>query len=173
MTRGSFVLARVVPGAALALGAIFHSLPAAAQQQQQQASERPFMLGLGVGPAASPGGSIGSLGLAMIELGTPWRSTRVRFDAALMNSSGFSGSRAASLTSNLVYSHRIGDFAPYLIGGIGAYAQQGAGASFGINGGVGTKAFVGRFQPFLELREHVWSADRSHRATPVTVGIAF
>ena len=171
MTRSPLAFERALLASTVAVAMVFSSLPAFAQQQQ--AAERPFSLGLGLGAAASPGGRIGSLGLATIEFETPWRSAGVRFDATYMNSSGISGTRVTSLTSNLVYSHRIGAFAPYLIGGIGAYAQQGAGTSFGVNGGVGMKTFVGRLQPFIELREHVWSADRSHRATPFTIGIAF
>jgi hypothetical protein len=45
--------------------------------------------------------------------------------------------------------------------------------SFGVNGGVGTRLSLGRLQPFIELREHVWSRDRTHRATPLTVGLRF
>jgi hypothetical protein len=141
---------------------------------QQPVSEQPLSFGLGLGAAARPGGSIGSLGLATLELGTPWRNLDVRLDGVFTSWPGkVSGGRVTSLTTNLVYSRPVGGFAPYLIGGIGGYAQQGVGASVGVNGGIGIKAFVSRVQPFIELREHVWSTDRTRRATPLTLGLMF
>jgi hypothetical protein len=172
MTRTAFIFRRTVLAPAVGVAAVLCVAPAGAQQQQ--ASERPYTLGIGLGVAARPGGSIGSLGLGTIEFGTPWRNAGVRLDGAFTSWPGkTSGGRLTSFTSNLVYSRRLGVFAPYLIGGIGGYAQQGTGTSFGVNGGVGTKALLGRLQPFIELREHVWSADRSHRATPLTLGVSF
>ena len=171
MTRASFkFLLAFVPAAGFAV--MFRGVSACAQQEQ--GSERPLSFGVGLGVAAKPGGSIGSLGLGTLELGTPWRNTDVRLDAAFMNWPGrFSGGRVTSLTSNLVYSHPVGIFAPYLLGGIGGYAEQGVGTAFGVNAGVGIKASVRRLRPFVELREHVWSADRTRRATPLTLGLAF
>jgi hypothetical protein len=156
---------------AVAAAVLFCGLPAGAQEQQ--ASERPFAFGVGLGAAAKPGGAVGSVGLGTLELGTPWRNLDVRFDVAVMSWKGISGGRVTSLTGNLVYAHRLGIFTPYLVGGVGGYAQQGAGMSFGVNGGVGTRLSLGRLQPFIELREHVWSADMTHRATPLTIGLRF
>jgi hypothetical protein len=145
-----------------------------ASAQESVAPERPISFGLGLGAAAAPGRSIGSVGLATLELATPWRNFGVRLDGAITKWPGkISGSRLTNLTANLVYSHRLGVFSPYLIGGIGGYAEQGTGASFGLNAGVGIKASLRRLQPFIELREHVWSADRTRRATPLTVGLMF
>jgi hypothetical protein len=142
--------------------------------QQRPGTQRPFSFGFGVGAAAKPGGGIGSLGLGTIELDTPWRNAALRFDGSVTSWPGkISGGRVTSLTTNLVYSHQIGVFAPYLIGGVGGYTQSGVGATFGVNGGVGTKVSLGRLQPFIELREHVWSADRTRRATPLTIGLMF
>jgi hypothetical protein len=172
MASASLVIGRTVIAAAVIAAAVFRSAPVGAQQQQ--VAERPFTLGLGFGAAARPGGGVGSFGLATIGLGTPCGDVGVRFDGALMNRAGkTSGSRVTSLTSNLVYSRRIGVFVPYLIGGIGAYAQQGEGTSLGVNGGIGMKASAWRIQPFVESREHVWSPDRSHRATLLTIGVSF
>jgi hypothetical protein len=172
MTRASLVIGRTLLGAAVIAAAVFCSMPVGAQQQQ--VTERPFTLGIGFGAAATPGGRVGSFGLATIGLGTPCGNASVRFAGANLNPAGRSANtRVASLTSNLVYSHRIGVFVPYLIGGIGAYAEQGAGTSLGVNGGIGMKASAWRLQPFVELREHVWSADRSHRATLLTIGVSF
>lgn len=172
MTRNSFMFRRTILAPAVAVAVMFCGVAAAAQQQQT--SERAFSFGVGLGAAARPGGSIGSLGLGTLEFGTPWRNAGVRLDGVVTSWPGkISGGRLTSLTGNLVYSHRIGVFAPYLIGGIGGYAQQGVGTSFGVNGGVGMKASLGRFQPFIEIREHVWSADRARRATPLTVGLMF
>lgn len=172
MTSTSFMLRRTVLVPAVVVAVVFCGLPVGAQQQQ--ASERPFSFGVGFGAAAKPGWGIGSLGLGTLALGTPWRNVDVRLDGAVTSWPGkISGGRLASLTGNLVYSHRIGVFVPYLLGGIGGYAQPGVGTSFGVNGGVGIKASLGRLQPFIELREHVWSADRTQRATPLTVGLMF
>lgn len=172
MTRTSFLFRHAAR--ALAVAATLILCGATAGAQQQQASERPFTFGIGLGAAARPGGGIGSLGLGTLEFGTPWRNAGVRFDGGVTNwPSKISGGRLTSFTSNLVFSHPIGVFAPYLIGGIGAYAQQGVGTSFGVNGGAGMKATLGRLHPFIELREHVWSADRAQRATPLTIGFMF
>jgi len=169
MQRSSFILARRKLAPMIAAATLFCGLRAGAQQQD--ASERPFAFGVGLGVAARPGGGVGSVGLGTLEFGTPWRNLDVRLDGALM--SWKAGGRVTSLTSNLVYAHRLGVFTPYLVGGVGGYAQQGVGVSFGINGGVGTRLSLGPLQPFIELREHVWSADITHRATPLTLGLRF
>jgi hypothetical protein len=169
MTRISFIFARRRLLPAIAAATLFCGLRAGAQQQD--ASERPFAFGVGLGAAARPGGGVGSVGLATLEFGAPWRNLDVRLDGAVMSWKG--AGRVTSLTSNLVYAHRLGILTPYLVGGVGGYAQQGAGMSFGVNGGVGTRLSLGRLQPFIELREHVWSADRTRRATPLTLGLRF
>jgi hypothetical protein len=172
MTYFSFMFRRTMLAPAIAVAVMFYGVPISAQQQQE--SEPPFSFGVGFGAAATPGGGIGSLGLGTLELGTPWRNVDVRLDGAVTNWPGKNmGPRLTSLTGNLVYTHRIGVFAPYLLGGVGGYAQQGVGTSFGVNGGVGIKASVRRLQPFIELREHVWSADRTRRATLLTIGLMF
>jgi hypothetical protein len=163
MTRSSFIFRRGV-----AVAAVFCGVPAGAQEQHQ--SQAPISFGMGLGVAATPGGGIGSLGMGTLELGTPWRNIDFRLDGSVTS---WSGRRLTSLTTNLVYSHRVGSFVPYLLGGIGGYAQSGVGASFGVNGGVGIKTSFWRLQPFIEIREHVWSADRTRRATPLTLGIMF
>jgi len=171
MKRFWFMFGRTQLAPAVAAATLFYGFPARAQQQP--ASERPIAFGVGLGAAARPGGAVGSIGLGTLDLGTRWRNLDLRFDGAVMSWKGVSGGRVTSLTSNLVYSGRLGILTPYLIGGIGGYAQQGAGMSFGVNGGVGTRLSVWRLQPFIELREHVWSGDRTHRATPLTFGLRF
>ena len=171
MNRTSFPFRRSVLVAFVASADLLFGVSAGAQQP---ASERPLSFGLGLGVAARPGGGIGSLGLGTLELGTPWRNFDVRLDGVFTSWPGrVSGGRVTSLTTNLVYSRPTGVFAPYLIGGIGAYAQQGVGTSFGVNGGIGVMTTVWRIRPFIELREHVWSADRTRRATPLTLGLMF
>ena len=169
MKRASFFFARRKLGPAIAAATLFCGLRAGAQQQD--ASERPFAFGVGLGVAARPAGGNGSVGLGTLEFGTPWLNLDVRFDGAVMSWKAVG--RVTSLTGNLVYAHRLGVFTPYLVGGVGGYAQQGEGVSFGMNGGVGTRLSVGRLQPFVELREHIWSADRTRRATPLTIGLSF
>jgi hypothetical protein len=169
MKRASFFFARRKLGPAIAAATLFCGLRAGAQQQD--ASERPFAFGVGLGVAARPGRGVGSVGLGTLEFGTSWRNLDVRFDGAVM--SWKAGGRVTSLTTNLVYAHRVGVFTPYVVGGVGGYAQQGVGASVGVNGGVGTRLSLGPVQPFIELREHVWSADRTRRATPLTLGVRF
>ena len=169
MQRSSFILARRKLAPMIAAATLFCGLRAGAQQQD--ASERPFAFGVGLGVAARPAGGNGSVGLGTLEFGTPWRNLDVRLDGAVMSWKAVG--RVTSLTGNLVYAHRLGVFTPYLVGGVGGYAQQGEGVSFGMNGGVGTRLSVGRLQPFVELREHIWSADRTRRATPLTIGLSF
>jgi hypothetical protein len=169
MKLASFIPARRKLGPAIAAGSLFCGLSAGAQQQD--ASERPLAFSVGLGAAARPGGGVGSVGLGTLEFGTSWRNLDVRLDGAVMSWKAVG--RVTSLTSNLVYAHRLGVFTPYLIGGVGGYAQQGVGVSFGVNGGVGTRLSLGAVQPFIELREHVWSADRTRRATPLTLGLRF
>lgn len=171
MTRNSFVR-RAIMVSAVTVALLFRSVAAGAQQQQ--ASQRPFSSGVGFGVSASPDGGVGSLGLGTLELGTPWRNTDVRLDGSVTTwPAKTSGRWLTSLTGNLLYSHRIGVFVPYLLGGIGGYAQSGVGTSFGVNGGVGIKGSVWGLQPFIELREHIWSGDRTRRATPLTFGLMF
>jgi hypothetical protein len=172
MTRASFRFGHGKLLSAVAAAIMFGALPVSGQQQE--ATERPFSFGFGVGAAGRPGGGIGSLGLIVLEFEAPWRNASVRLDGSVTSWAGnISGGRVTSLTSNLVYSRQIGVFAPYVLGGVGGYAQSGVGASFGVNAGVGSKASLGRLQPFIELREHVWSADRTRRATPLTIGLMF
>jgi hypothetical protein len=172
MNRTSFMSRRTVLIPAVAAAVVLCGVPAGAQQPQ--ASERPISFGLGLGASARPGGGIGSLGLGTLEFGTPWRHLDVRLDGVFTSWPGkVSGGRVTSLTTNLVYSRPIGALIPYLLGGVGGYAQSGAGTSFGVNGGVGIKASIWRLQPFIELREHVWSADRTRRATPLAIGLMF
>jgi hypothetical protein len=171
MTDAWFVFRRPLLSCAIAVGVV--SLAVSARAQEQSVSERPVSLGVGFGIAAAPGKSVGSLGLGTVGLNTPWRSLDLRLDGAFASWPGGSGGRLTSLTGNLVYSPLKSVFTPYLIGGIGGYAQQGTGASFGVNAGVGIKASFRRLQPFVELREHVWSADRTRRITPLTLGLMF
>lgn len=170
MIRTTFIFRGIL--GAIGVAAVICGAPAGAQQQQT--SERPLSFGIGLGVAAKPGGGVGSVGLGTLEFGTPWRNLDVRFDGAVMSWPGkISGDRVTSLTGNLVYSRQLGVFVPYLLGGMGGYAQQGVGMSFGVNGGVGTRLTLGRVQPFIELREHVWSSDKTHRATPFAIGFRF
>jgi hypothetical protein len=157
---------------AVAVGMLLGSVPTGAQQQEE--SEKPITLGLGLGAAARPGSGIGPLGLATLEFRTPWQHFDVRLDGmfATWPGAAYSG-RVTSLTSNLVYSRQIGAVAPYLIGGIGGYARQGAGAALGLNGGIGIRASVWRLKPFVELREHVWASGTNGRMTPLTFGVTF
>ena len=166
----SLVRARL--GAAVAVAVVICGAQASAQQQQT--SERPFSFGIGLGAAARPGAGVGSMGVGTLEFGTPWRNLDARLDGAVMQWPGsISVGRVTSFTGNLVYSHRVGVLVPYVLGGIGGYAEQGMGMSFGVNGGVGARVPLGRLQPFIELREHVWSADKAYRATPLTFGLRF
>jgi hypothetical protein len=141
---------------------------------QEIVAARPFSFGIGFGAAASPGLGIGSSGLGTLGFHTPWRDTDFRLDGSLTTWSGNnSGRRLSTVTANLVYSPVKGLIAPYVIGGLGGYAEPGRGLSVGANVGVGAKASFGRFRPFVELREHMWSSDRTRRLTPVTIGISF
>ena len=167
MTRTSFAFRRIALVPAVAVAVAFCCVSASAQQQD--VSERPFSFGAAFGAAARPGGGLASVGLGTLELGTPWRNVNVRFDGVVASGPD----KLSALTGNLAYSRRIGVFVPYLLGGFGGYAQSGVGASFGANAGVGIKASVSRIKPFAELREHVWSADRTRRATTLTVGLMF
>lgn len=149
-------------------------LSAAAGAQQQPASEKPISFGFGLGAAARPGSGIGPLGLATLQFRTPWQHFDVRVDGMFASWSGTTyPSRVTSLTTSLVYSRQIGAVAPYLIGGIGGYAQPAFGPVWGLNGGIGIKATVWKLKPFVELREHVWAPGRTYRMTPLTFGLTF
>jgi hypothetical protein len=141
---------------------------------QESVADRPFSFGIGFGAAASPGLGVGSSGLGTLGFHAPWRDTDFRLDGAVTTWPGNdSGRRLSALTANLVYSPVKGLIAPYVVGGFGGYAEPGRGLSFGGNVGVGAKASFGWFRPFVELREHMWSSDRTRRMTPVTIGISF
>jgi hypothetical protein len=157
---------------AVVVGMLLGSVPTGAQQDK--ASENPISFGLGLGAAARPGSGFGPFGLATLEFRTPWEHFDVRLDGMFASWSGTTyPSRVTSLTSNLVYSQQIGAVAPYLIGGIGGYAQPAFGPVWGLNGGIGIKASVWRLKPFVELREHVWAPGRTYRMTPLTFGVTF
>ena len=157
---------------AVAVGILLLSVPIGAQQQE--ASEKPISFGFGLGAAARPGAGIAPLGLATLDFRTPWKHFDVRMDGMFANWSGTTyPGRVTSLTTNLVYSRQIGAVAPYLIGGIGAYAQPAFGPVWGLNGGIGIKATVWKLKPFVELREHVWAPGRTYRMTPLTFGLTF
>jgi hypothetical protein len=103
--------------------------------------------------------------------------------------------RVIDLTSNVIYNFEPTATASfYLIGGIGAYNERqtdrenGATESltrFGVNGGVGVKLRLGRFQPFVEARYHDimgghsfgygvnYPPSRSFQFVPINVGIVF
>jgi hypothetical protein len=172
MTPISFTAFRISIPPALAIAIMLRTV--AADAQQGSAPEKPLSFGVGAGVAVRPGGQIGPLGLGMLEFRTPWRDLGIRFDGAYSSwQSETLNSRVTSLTADLVYSHRIGAVAPYLLGGAGGYAEKGAGAAFGVTGGVGIRAYVRGVQPFVELREHIWSSDRTRRSTPLAIGFRF
>lgn len=155
-----------------AVGMLLLSVPAGAQEQP--ASEKPISFGFGLGPAARPGAGLGPLGLATLEFRTPWQNFDVRLDGVFASWSGTTyPGRVTSITTNLVYSRQIGAVAPYLIGGIGGYAQPAFGPVLGLNGGIGIKASVWKLKPFFELREHTWALGRTYRMTPLTFGLTF
>src|SRR5687768_3401788 len=167
MTGNTPMLRFRVLVSALAVAILLLSAPTGAQEQRE--SEKPISFGLGLGAAARPGSGIGPLGLATLQFRTPWQHFDVRLDGMFANWPDATYSRrVTSLTTNLVYSRQIGAVAPYLIGGIGGYARQGAGAAWGLNGGVGIKASVWKLKPFVELREHAWGSNRTQRMTPLT-----
>jgi hypothetical protein len=171
MTRTAFNVRPAVPILAVIAAAMFFVVPARAQQQP---SDRQFTLGLALGAAATSGRSIGTVGLGTLEFGTRWRNLDTRLDGFFVRWPSLGATaRTTSLTSNLVYSQPLGLFAPYVLAGVGGYAGAGEGVSFGVNGGVGIKASARRLQPFVELREHVWSADRAKRVTVVSFGLMF
>ena len=147
------------------------TLPVKAQQQED--TQRTISFGLGLGTIAESGSDLSPLGLATFEF-PAWRQTRIRVDGLFAATPRLSGTRLTSLTANLLYAHKTGNIEPYLLGGIGGYAQPGSRLSFGVNGGVGIRASAGRFRPFAELREHVWfSSGGGRRATPLTIGLTF
>ena len=170
MIRVPCVLRRTMLSLVIAVPSFGWGTPAFAQNE---AIPRPLVFGLGLGATASPGLGIGSGAIATLEIGTPWRHLDARLDGSLTAWRGASQARVTSLTGNLVYWQRIGIIRPYLIGGVGGYAERGRGSSLGFNAGVGAKAEYGWFKPFAEIREHVWSADRTRRMTPVTFGVSF
>lgn len=171
MSCSSLVLHRTTLGPSLVLAMMLCS--ASAFAQHDKGSEGSFSYAFALGAAARPGGDIGSLGLVAVTVGTPWRNTGVRLDGSVTEWPGtVSGRRLIGVTGNLVYRNRFGFFAPYLLGGLGGYAQSGAGTSLGVNGGVGIRVSV-RLNPFIELREHLWSADRRRRATVLAAGLTF
>jgi hypothetical protein len=172
MTRTASIIRSPTLVSAVAVGILLLSVPIGAQQQE--ASEKPISFGFGLGAAARPGSGIGPLGLATLEFRTPWEHFDVRVDGMFASWSGITyPGRVTSLTTNLVYFRQIGAVAPYLIGGIGGYAQPGSGAVWGLNGGIGIKATVWKLKPFVELRQHAWAPGRTYRMTPLTFGLTF
>ncbi len=141
---------------------------------QQPVQERPVSFGLGLGAIGRPGWGVGSLAQGTLEFATPLRDLGVRLDGTFAAwSRDFPARRTTSVTGDLVYSRRIGAIAPYVLGGAGGYAEPGLGTSFGLNAGLGIKASVWRIQPFVEAREHFLSADRTRRASALTIGLRF
>ena len=172
MTRPAALFRSRLLVSAVAAGMLLLSVPAGAQQQET--SEKPITFGFGLGAAARPGSGIGPLGLATLEFRTPWQHFDIRVDGMFASWSGTTyPSRVTSLSTSLVYSRQIGAVAPYLIGGIGGYAQPGSGAVLGLNGGIGIKATGWKLKPFVEVRQHVWAPGRTYRMAPLTFGLTF
>src|SRR4051812_37440433 len=170
MTTTSFPLLRPALVATV-VSLAFWAEPASAQEP---VPDRPVSLGLAFGPAAGPGSGIGSSAEAAIGFHSPWRNFDFRVDGAFTAWPNVgSGRRVSTVTANIVYSPFKSLVAPYVIGGAGSYAESGRGLSFGPNAGVGLKAAVGWFKPFVELREHMWSADGTRRLTALTIGISY
>jgi hypothetical protein len=171
MTSSPFPFHRGALVATMVLSAVCWTEPAGAQAP---VPDRPVTLGFGLGAAAGPGLGIGSSGLATLGFHSPWRAADFRLDGSLTRWPNVdSGRRVSTATANIVYSPVKGLIAPYVIGGLGGYAERGRGLAFGANAGVGVRGALGRFKPFLELREHMWSADRTRRLTAMTIGISY
>src|SRR3954468_9846005 len=171
MTATPFPFLRGALVATTVVSVAFWTEPASAQER---VPDRPVLLGLGFGAAAGPGLGIGSSAEATLGFHSPWRNTDFRVDGALSAWPNVgSGRRVSTVTANIVYSPFKGLIAPYVIGGAGGYAERGRGLSFGTNAGVGLTGAVGWFKPFVELREHMWSADRTRRLTALTIGISY
>jgi hypothetical protein len=88
----------------------------------------------------------------------------------------------ASANGNLVYNLSGTGITPYLIGGAGAYWNQGHGDGFsgdtetklGVNGGIGASFQLSGFNTFVEARyHHVFTDGSATQFIPVTFGISF
>lgn len=158
--------------AALAVCSALASVSAHAQDA------RPVSVGIALGGAASQGSSVGTHGLALIALASPWQPVAFRFESSFTRWPGsLTSPRLTSVTGNATYSFGSARFTPYVIGGLGTYLQPGTRAAFGVNGGGGLQASFGSFKPFAELRVHTWPVSGTggtwRRVVPLTLGVMF
>jgi hypothetical protein len=145
------------------------SVPAVAQ--------RAVSVGVAAGAAAVQGGGVAPSGAIAVEYQTPVRALAIRGEADF-SSRLTSGpvTRVTALTVNGVFgASRAHGVSPYLIAGVGAYAQPGVGTRPGINAGLGLRTHLGSATPFVELRTHMWSrsAGAASRITPLQIGVTF
>jgi hypothetical protein len=138
-------------------------------------------------------GHIGGQGQASIELGPRTSGFGVRMDVLYSQTSapalalddlvsGGQTARTFAAAGGLFYRREVRDFAPYVIGGGGAYGQTGmSGVSLGVNAGVGVDYAGSRYRPFFEARMHRWQGDagsvavssRERRLVSAIVGLRF
>jgi hypothetical protein len=138
-------------------------------------------------------GHIGGQAQASVELGPRTSGFGLRMDVlyshtsspALALSSAVRGgqtSRTFAAAGGLFYRREVRDFAPYLIGGGGAYGQTGtSGVSLGVHAGIGVDYSASRYRPFVEARMHRWQGDvgsvalasRERRLVSALVGLRF
>jgi hypothetical protein len=138
-------------------------------------------------------GHVGGQAQASVELGPRTSGFGVRMDvlysqtsapALALSDAVFGGqtSRTFAAAGGLFYRREVRDFAPYLIGGGGAYQQTGtSGVSLGMHAGVGVDYAGSRYRPFFEARMHRWQgsagsvalSSRERRLVSALVGLRF
>jgi hypothetical protein len=175
---------RCIAGALLSVASI--ALPLAAQD---------FRVGGGVSLPrfGGRGAQIGGQAQASIEVGPQTSGFGVRMDVLYSQTAapalslkdavvGGQPIRTFAAAGGLFSRREVRDFAPYLLGGAGAYAQTASsGVSLGVHAGAGVDWSGSRYRPFVEARIHRWQGDagsvavssRERQLVSALVGLRF
>lgn len=139
------------------------------------------------------GAQIGGQAQASIEVGPRTSGFGLRMDVLYSQTAapalsitdavvGGQTVRTFAAAGGVFYRREVRDFAPYLLGGAGAYGQTAtSGVSLGAHAGAGVDWSGARYRPFIEARLHRWRGDagsvavssRERQLVSALVGLRF